>query len=47
MALLLRKTVVLTTLDCTGCRFQQAELVHCRWAMLGVVGILFPEVRRR
>lgn len=25
-------------------RFQQAELVHCRWAMLGVAGILFPEV---
>lgn len=24
--------------------FQQAELVHCRWAMLGVAGILFPEI---
>jgi len=23
--------------------FQQAELMHCRWAMLGVAGILFPE----
>ena len=37
-------TVTLTTTTPTGCRFQQAELVHCRWAMLGVVGILFPEV---
>jgi len=24
--------------------FTQAELVHCRWAMLGMAGILFPEV---
>lgn len=23
--------------------FQQAELMHCRWAMMGVAGILFPE----
>lgn len=26
------------------CRFQQAELVHSRWAMTAVVGILVPEV---
>ena len=25
-------------------RYQQAELVHSRWAMIGVAGILFPEV---
>ncbi len=25
-------------------RYQQAELVHCRFAMLGVAGVLFPEV---
>lgn len=31
---------------CFGaCRFQQAELVHSRTAMLGVAGILFPAVR--
>jgi light-harvesting complex I chlorophyll a/b binding protein 2/light-harvesting complex I chlorophyll a/b binding protein 4 len=24
--------------------YQQAELVHCRFAMLGVAGVLFPEV---
>jgi light-harvesting complex I chlorophyll a/b binding protein 5 len=24
--------------------YQQAELVHSRWAMLGVAGILFPEI---
>lgn len=26
-------------------RYVQAELVHCRWAMLGVAGILFTSVR--
>ena len=25
-------------------RYQQAELVHSRWAMIAVAGILFPEV---
>jgi light-harvesting complex I chlorophyll a/b binding protein 2 len=24
--------------------FQQAELMHCRWAMVGAAGILLPEV---
>ena len=27
------------------CRFQQAELVHSRTAMVGVAGILIPDVR--
>jgi len=27
------------------CRFQQAELVHARTAMVGVAGILIPDVR--
>eukprot|EP00955_Chlamydomonas_euryale_P011510 124003-Chlamydomonas_euryale.AAC.12 len=26
-------------------RFVQAELMHCRWAMMGVAGILFTSVR--
>jgi hypothetical protein len=25
-------------------RYQQSELVHCRWAMLGVAGVLVQEV---
>ena len=29
------------------CRFQQAELVHARTAMVGVAGILIPDVRVR
>ncbi len=28
-----------------GCRYQQAELQNGRWAMLGVAGMLLPEVR--
>ena len=29
-----------------GCRYRQAELVHARWAMLAVAGILVQEVTR-
>ena len=25
-------------------RYQQAELVHCRWAMLGAAGVLVPDL---
>lgn len=30
----------------TLCRFRQSELVHARWAMLGVVGVLGQEILR-
>lgn len=31
-------------LGCFGCRYRQSELVHARWAMLGVAGILVQEI---
>ena len=32
-------------MSAAACRFQQAELVHGRTAMIGVAGILIPDVR--
>lgn len=32
--------------DPDNCRMVQAELVHCRWAMLGASGIILTSVRR-
>ena len=31
---------------CCNCRYQQAELVHCRYAMTAVAGILIPSVSK-
>lgn len=35
---------LITPVAVLPCRYQQAELVHCRFAMLGAAGVLIPDL---